>query len=362
MLGPAPLGKQAWRTDISGPRVPLSPQVLPLRVGGPTTPSGASALGQALTFTTKTSTAIQSRAGKPPAKVTCKVTQGHRARWSSQGRAQQSHIPRLTLRGPHHMGRGLQMDLRANSPPQPGQLRALARLFRPGAHKGQPSTGLQKYLLLHLGHPTQPEPRGSAVICTPQNRQNWRGQGEGSRGQGEGSHGQQKAQGGRGYFPARQGPKPTPAFRLHSQRRMGWGGRDDTLGRQVAAVLAGLSTALHSCSRRGCCGQLCAQSILPFTNSAPQRGPGFLPTSRGHRKGPAGVCVSTGAQPGQTALTGTSKAPRMEPNFLLHHLTPGCPLQQAFCSPALPRLCFGGPAPHCTATSSLGGPVLPISV
>lgn len=362
MLGPAPLGKQAWRADISGPRVPLSPQVLPLRVGGPTTPSGASALGQALTFTTKTSTAIQSRAGKPPAKVTCKVTQGHRARWSSQGRAQQSHIPRLTLRGPHHMGRGLQMDLRANSPPQPGQLRALARLFRPGAHKGQPSTGLQKYLLLHLGHPTQPEPRGSAVICTPQNRQNWRGQGEGSRGQGEGSHGQQKAQGGRGYFPARQGPKPTPAFRLHSQRRMGWGGRDDTLGRQVAAVLAGLSMALHSCSRRGCCGQLCAQSILPLTNSAPQRGPGFLPTSRGHRKGPAGVCVSTGAQPGQTALTGTSKAPRMEPNFLLHHLTPGCPLQQAFCSPALPRLCFGGPAPHCTATSSLGGSVLPISV
>ena len=46
----------------------------------------------------------------------------------------------------------------------------------------------------------------------------------------------------------------------------------------------------------------------------------------------------TGAQPRQTALMGTSKAPGMEPNSLLHHLTPGCPLQQAFCSPALHRL------------------------
>lgn len=63
----------------------------------------------------------------------------------------------------------------------------------------------------------------------------------------------------------------------------------------------------------------------------------------------------TGAQPRQTALMGTSKAPGMEPNSLLHHLTPGCPLQQAFCSPALHRLRFGGPAPHCMATSSLGG-------
>ena len=262
------------------------------------TPSGASALGQALIFTTKTSTAIQLRAGKPPAKVTSKVAQGHRARWSWQGRAQRSHVPRLTLSGPQHMGRGLQMDLRANSPPQPGQLRVLACLFRPGAHKGQPSTRLQKCWLLHLGHPTQPEPRDSAVTCTPRNRQNWQGQGEGSRGQdqgslgqGEGSHGQQKAQRGRGYFPARRGPKPIPGFRLHSQRGMGWGGWDDALGRQAAAVLAGLSAALHTCFCWGCCGQLCAHSTLPLTNSAPQRGPGFLPTSRGHRKGPAGVCV-----------------------------------------------------------------------
>ena len=29
MLGPAPLGKQAWWADVSGPGVPVSPQVLP---------------------------------------------------------------------------------------------------------------------------------------------------------------------------------------------------------------------------------------------------------------------------------------------------------------------------------------------
>ena len=188
-----------------------------------------------------------------------------------------------------------------------------------------------------------------------------RGQNQGSLGQGEGSHGQQKAQRGRGYFPARRGPKPIPGFRLHSQRGMGWGGWDDALGRQAAAVLAGLSAALHACFCWGCCGQLCAHSTLPLTNSASQRGPGFLPTSRGHRKGPAGVCVhrcTTRADGSDRHLQGPQDGAQLPAS----PFDPWIPLQQAFCSPALPRLCFGGPAPHCTATSSLGGPVVPISV
>lgn len=136
-------------------------------------------------------------------------------------------------------------------------------------------------------------------------------------------------------------PKPSPGFRPHSQRRLGW----ETAGAPRAEHCPALTLSPGLLWAALCPSIISAHKLSTTVGSWL---PAHLPWATGRAL--QELCVHR-CTTGQTAPDGHFQDGMGPSSTFTPHLTPGCPI--AFCSQPFTGTVYR-PAPHCMGTSSLG--------